>query len=82
MDMYGLAQLLQGGIAVHEGGDLLHHVGGMGAEDMTGEDRVGVGIGDELHHTFGLTDGQCLAAGLVVTSVYGDGASGSLVVPR
>ena len=64
MDVDDVAQLLERGIAAHQGRDFLNKVSSMCTEDVATDDSV-VGIGQQLHQTFRGIHGECLAVGSV-----------------
>ena len=70
MDVDDVAELGEGGVVVHQRGNFLHEVGGMGTEDVAADDAV-AGIGEELHDALGGVDGECLAIGAIVALVAG-----------
>ena len=65
VDVYGLAELLEGGTEGDVGGGFLDEVGCMGSVGMTTEQTSFAGLTAKLHHALCLAHGERLAIGTV-----------------
>ena len=63
VDVYGLAELLEGGTEGDEGGGFLDEVGSMCSVGMTAEQTSFAGLTAKLHHALCLAHGKCLSIG-------------------
>ena len=66
MDMHGVSEVGNGGVAVHVGSNLLNDVGRVGTIRCATE-NLAVSTCNEFHHSFWLVDSQCLAVSTVIT---------------
>ena len=60
--MHDIGKLGEGGVAAHQGANLLHDIGGMWPEDVTTDDSP-AWVGKQFQHSFGLVHGYRLTVG-------------------
>ena len=65
VDVDGGGNVVDGGIELHVGGDLLDDVGRMGTIGGTAE-NLARGVGNKLYHALWLIDGKGFAVGTIV----------------
>ena len=65
VDVDGGGDVVDGGIELHVGGDLLDDVGRMGSIGGTAE-NLACGISDNFYHALRLVDGKGFAVGTIV----------------
>ena len=84
VDVYGLAELLEGGTEGDVGGGFLDEVGCMGSVGMTTEQTSFAGLTAKLHHALCLAHGKCLSIGTVegFMALEGHGSLFQLILRR